>query len=281
MDLFYRTEEGNDYCMHTERFTISHLMPEEKTMTIHIHDFYEIYYSISGGKEFFISNKYYEIQPHDVFFIGPNENHHITQLENINHERINIAIHPKFLKYYSTPETPLATCFHNPTGRVINLPEEVRRRFEYLIKKIVNVKGLGADLLENMYLCEILILLQQCEADSEIKHLPNNGPTYTTAQAILQYINNHLTEEICLEQLSKEFFISQSYLCRLFKRYTGITINKYICARRISLATTLMNEGARPSDVFAQIGFKNYNNFFKTFVEIVGTSPKNYMKYNK
>lgn len=80
--------------------------------------------------------------------------------------------------------------------------------------------------------------------------------------------------------MSKEFFLSQSYLCRQFKKYTGVTINKYISARRISLATTLMNDGVSPSEVYEQVGFKNYNNFFKTFVDIVGTSPKNYLKYD-
>ncbi len=280
MELFYRKQEGNDYCMGTERFTISHLKPKETTLKIHLHDFYEIYYSISGGKEFFIGNDYYEIHPNDIFFICPNENHHITQFENVNHERINIAIHPNFIEQYSTPETPLVSCFESSDSRSLNLSVDFQKRFESLIKKIAGAKGFGTDLLENMYLCEILIMLQQCRTESGSQYLPTNDPNNATAQAILQYINNHLAEDINLDRLSKEFFISQSYLCRLFKRYTGITINKYISARRISLATALMNNGARPSDVFAEVGFKNYNNFFKTFVEIVGTSPKNYMKYN-
>ncbi len=112
------------------------------------------------------------------------------------------------------------------------------------------------------------------------RYRPRNDSSHTTAQAVLKYLNDHLTEELSLDRLSREFFLSPSYLCRLFKKYTGISINKYVAARRISLATTLMNNGVSPSEVYEQVGFNNYNNFFKTFVDIVGTSPKNYMKYD-
>lgn len=280
MELFYRKQEGNDYCMQTERFTISHLLPNESTLTIHIHDFYEIYYSLAGGKEFFISNNYYSIHPHDIFFIRPNENHHVTQLENTQHKRINIAIHPKFIQRYSTSETSLNSCFYQENNRVMNLPAEYQKRFEYLIKKIMNAKGFGADLLEDMYMCEILIMLQQCATNSDTMISPGNETGDATTQAVLQYINNHLCEALSLERLSRELYVSQSYLCRQFKRHTGITINKYISVRRISLATELMNRGIRPNNVYTQVGFNNYNNFFKTFTNIVGTSPNNYMKYH-
>lgn len=280
MELFYQKQIGNDCCSDTQRFTISYLMPEQETLSIHIHDFYEIYYSIAGGKEFFISDSYYEIHPHDVFFIYPNENHHITQMENIRHERINIAIHPKFIEQYSTSQTSLLACFQNSANRVTNLSVDAQKKFDYLIKKIAKTEGFGKDLLENLYLCEILIMLQKNGREAIVKQTPSNDPIFAMAQAVLHYINTHLEEDLPLERLAKEFFISQSYLCRIFKKYTGITINRYISARRISLAMSLMNEGVRPSDVCSQVGFKNYNNFFKTFVAVVGTSPKNYMKYS-
>ena len=66
--------------MKTKRFSISHLFTEEKTHKIHIHDCYEIYYSISGGKQFFIDNQYYNVSPGDLFVINQYESHYITAL---------------------------------------------------------------------------------------------------------------------------------------------------------------------------------------------------------
>ena len=41
-------------CERTRTFSIAHLYKEEKAMDMHIHDCYELYYSISGGKQFLI-----------------------------------------------------------------------------------------------------------------------------------------------------------------------------------------------------------------------------------
>lgn len=283
MKLFYTCEKGINACLQTERFTISHLMPSEKTMTIHIHNCYEIYYPIAGGKEIFIGNKYYQIHPNDVFWVCPNENHHVTQLDNIRHERINIAIHPKFLERYSTSSTPLADCFHPKCSQdiqVLNLSSDTQKQFQYLVQKISQFSGFGADLLEDLYMCKILIMLQNCRLDENTNQFYKIECSSSTVKAVLQYINEHLTDEISIQLLSKEFFVSPSYICRLFKKYTGITINKYISARRISLAIALINDGVSLSDVFLRVGFNNYNNFYKTFVAIVGTSPKKYINYD-
>lgn len=43
-------------CKLTRTFSIAHLYKEEKAMDMHIHDCYELYYSISGGKQF-LTNK--------------------------------------------------------------------------------------------------------------------------------------------------------------------------------------------------------------------------------
>ena len=49
-------------------------------MDIHIHDCYEIYYSISGGKQFLIDNRFYNFNPGDIFFINQYESHYISQI---------------------------------------------------------------------------------------------------------------------------------------------------------------------------------------------------------
>ena len=85
-------------CLENKYFSIAHLYKEEKTMSIHINECYEIYYSISGGKQFLIDNKFYDINPGDLFVINQFESHYISKIDKIVHERIVISIHPEFLK---------------------------------------------------------------------------------------------------------------------------------------------------------------------------------------
>ena len=102
-----------EHCLSTKTFAIAHLYKEEKAMDMHIHDCYELYYSISGGRQFLIDNRFYAIAPGDVFLINQYESHKLTQIDNSVHERIVLSIHPDYVKQISTPNTNLDYCFSN------------------------------------------------------------------------------------------------------------------------------------------------------------------------
>ena len=109
-----------EHCLASKTFAIARLYKEEKTMDMHIHDCYELYYSVSGGKQFLIDNKFYHISPGDLFIINQYESHKLTQIDSMVHERIVLSIHPDFFRSLSTPETDLGACFtkrpeHFPT----------------------------------------------------------------------------------------------------------------------------------------------------------------------
>ena len=93
---------------------------------------------------------------------------------------------------------------------------------------------------------------------------------------ILAYINQNIGQNITVEQLAANFFLSESYICRIFKQATGTTINKYITARRISIAKAHLNEGDSVGTAFEKSGFGDYSSFFKAFTKAVGVSPKKY-----
>ena len=50
-------------CKTSGTFAIAHLYKEEKAMDMHIHDCYEIYYSICGGKQFLIDTVFIRLLP--------------------------------------------------------------------------------------------------------------------------------------------------------------------------------------------------------------------------
>ena len=106
---------------------------------------------------------------------------------------------------------------------------------------------------------------------------------------ILTYINRHITEDLSLEDLSledlslellsKQFYLSSSYLCRIFKSNTGTTIHQYITAKRITLAKDLLTQRYSVTDACNMSGFKDYNGFLKSFVTAVGMPPKKYAQF--
>jgi AraC-like DNA-binding protein len=94
------------------------------------------------------------------------------------------------------------------------------------------------------------------------------------------YINQNISKETSLGEISSHFFISESYLCRIFKTATGMTINKYVTARRISIAKALLADNLSLNEVCEQCGYNNYSNFVKAFTKTVGISPKKYARYS-
>lgn len=277
-------KEAVENSINQRYFAIAHLYNEEKPMDVHIHDCHEIYFSISGGKQFLIDNKVYSIQPGDIFFINKYESHYLSQVDDSIHERIVISIHPDLLKQLSTPKTDLNHCFsYRVSGfsHRISLDKEVQQRFLYLIHKITSVSGYGSDILELTAFTELLVLLNKvflnkCQSDTIIS-------SYQYSQQvdeILDYLNQNIHHPITIEHLSKQFFLSESYICRIFKVATGTTINKYLTARRLSLAKSLLAEGMSVSEVCEKCGFNDYSNFLKAFSKAVGISPKKYAQYS-
>lgn len=267
--------------MDTKTFAVAHLYKEEKTMEMHIHDCYEIYYSISGGKQFLIDNKFYTITPGDVFVINQYESHYITQIEECVHERIVLSIYPDYVKELSKGDTDLNACFLNREpgfSHRISFTKEQQRDFLYLINKITKADDFAHEVIETAAFLELLVLLNKAyrKPSLELEKSKENVKYNPQVDEILGYINRNIANPLRIEDLADTFHLSDSYICRIFKAATGTTVSKYISARRISIAKSYLNEGLSVQETFEQTGFSDYSSFFKAFTKAVGISPKKY-----
>lgn len=272
-------KEATTACIVNKYFSIAHLTKEEKTMNMHIHDCYELYYSISGGKQFLIDNKLYTISPGELFVINQYETHHLTQIDQEIHERIVISIYPEFLTSLSTNQTDLAYCFTNHPNSFnhkLSLSSEYQKRFLYYVNKILSANDYGGDIIEKCAFQELMLFINTVYSQNIDDSLESTFQYNKQVNDILSYINNNIEHNITIEELANHFYLSTSYICRIFKATTGTTIVKYITARRISIAKTLLANGLSVTDTFLQCGFNDYSNFVRAFTKAVGISPKKY-----
>lgn len=279
-------------CLDTKTFAAAHLYNDEKTMSIHIHDCYEVYYSISGGKQFLIDNRFYDFQPGDIFFINQYESHYLSQIDRVTHERIVLSVYPDYLRRFSTDQTDLNCCFtqrDTSFGHRLSLSQEEKKRFLYYIHKLSEKKEFGQDLLEQTAFLELMVYLNRIfllRREEDRTQESRTGQRASAAHseqidAILSYVNRNLTEELTIGKLAAHFYLSSSYLCRIFKDETGTTINRYITAKRISCAKALLAEGYSVTETCGMCGFQDYSNFLKAFTKAVGISPKKYAMYEQ
>ncbi len=286
MKILNSCQQAIHDCLTSQTFAVAHLYNDEKPMNMHIHDSYEIYFSISGGKQFLIDNRFYSIQPGDLFFINQYETHHLTQIDSQIHERIIFSIYPDFLKSLSSEQTDLNHCFCSrplSIGHKLSLSEAEQRQLRYFVHRLSSVEGFGSDILNKSIFAEFMIFLNTIFINREntrasITKKEFSELHHTQTDRIISYINQNIRTSLTIDELSEYFSLSPSYLCRSFKSATGTTINKYITAKRITLAKSLLREGKSVNEACVLCGFNDYSNFLKSFTKAVGVSPKKYIQ---
>ena len=93
------------------------------------------------------------------------------------------------------------------------------------------------------------------------------------------YIDQNYTSKISLESVANQFNVNKSYLLRLFKENTGLTVNNYILQKRILMAKNELRFSNNTMDVIAEeCGLETANYFIRIFKKIEGMTPGEYRK---
>lgn len=93
-------------------------------------------------------------------------------------------------------------------------------------------------------------------------------------QNAIDYIEDHLTEEIDYEEVAKRSFSSSYHFQRIFGILCGYTLGEYIRLRRLSLAgVELANGRAKVIDVALKYGYDSPDSFAKAFRNFHGITP--------
>ena len=103
--------------------------------------------------------------------------------------------------------------------------------------------------------------------------------TFERCVRIMNYIHAHWREDISIEQLAAQEYVSAGYLSRFFKKFTGITFTEYLVDFRLQNACRDLE---RTTDTVTKIalanGFKNTNSFIKYFREKYEITPNRYRR---
>ena len=105
-------------------------------------------------------------------------------------------------------------------------------------------------------------------------HQPPRGAlSPRRAAAVLDYIEEHLTENIPLADLANAANLSQRHFCTAFRKSTGATPHSYVTTRRIERAKRLLAGTASLAEIALECGFASQQHFTTAFRRAVGTTP--------
>lgn len=95
-----------------------------------------------------------------------------------------------------------------------------------------------------------------------------------TINNAIEYMENHLTDDITLGDIAESVYISAFHFQRAFSMMTGISPAEYLRNRRLSQAgAELANGNERVIDIAMKYGYESSESFTKAFSRFHGFSP--------
>lgn len=251
---------------------------------LHHHDFYEVYFLLSGDVTYAIESRIYHVLPGDILIINPRELHQVyIKPDMAPYERYVLWIAPSLLQQLSTQQTDLCRCFDTARpnyGNMLHLPNEQRGIIQSLMEAICQETEhptFGSDLMHTNLLTSLLILVNRYAEQPSIATRGGSVSNRVVAQ-VINYINLHYEEPLSLDMLADRFFVSKYHLSHEFNKQMGTGLYQYIQKKRLLIARQLLAQGKKPVNVYSACGFGDYTAFFRAFRKVYGVSPKEYVQ---
>lgn len=245
----------------------------------HFHEEHEIYYLVSGERNFTINDHVIKIGKGDLVMLPSGAMHRTTYFANNNHERIALMfddeiiaeLYESFGKEYIM-EAFNSLCIHIPEGRRGYVEELLNR----MISEFEGIDELSEHLIR-AYMKELMLFILRCHKSGD------QGKEIDVVDEIIQnaakYIYENSEKNIGLNEIAEMFGMSSSYFSKKFKAVTGFGFKEYLIGVRIKHASQmLITTDKSITEIAITCGFNDSNYFGDAFRRIKGLSPNKYRK---
>ena len=250
--------------------------PQKGQIDLHYHEFCKLLLLRSGSGGYWVGGQRYALQAGDAVLIGSHCVHRPEFEPGVPYERIIIYISPEFLRRQSAPGWSLEEMFAAGSGPVLRPTEKEQRKIFTLaeqLEKELSADKFGRLVLANGLLLQLLARIGRSLHSQAALSPGPESPQNARVVEMLRYIDAHLAEDITIDGLSEEFFISKYHMMRLFRQETGQSIHSYLSDRRLLHARDLIARGFSATESCFRSGFRSYSSFTRAYAKRFGTTP--------
>lgn len=251
----------------------------------HFHDGYEMYFLMEGERYYFIDKETYRVEKGMVVLVKRNQIHKTSMAQSSYHDRILVhlrgEVFDSFLK--ANGLFSLEELFSRNYGVLGIRPDDwkiIEQQLLQICQELRQKRG-NYQMMVKMKMAEILLSLYRYRKTA--KFTQENQKVLTAkhqkVHEIADYLLNHCETNENLEELAARFYISKSYISRIFKEVTGFTINEYQNVSRVQQAKhLLLHSEYSVTEISERLGFESITYFERVFKKYVDVTPLKYRK---
>ena len=259
----------NDAALYAHHSLDSH--PQDFPM--HAHEMYEVYYFISGDCSYLVEGCEYALRSHDLLITRSAEAHKMILHSDAPYERIVIHFHPSLLEQIAPDGLLLRPFTARPLGmqNLYRSADGALPRWSTCFEILSRPAELAAQ--KRLHIIQCLLSILDSIAFSDAVSDTDAPQGANLACDLMNYVNEHLFEELSLHSISETFFLSPSQLNRLFRRASGSSCWSYIQIKRLLAARELLRQGQPATVVCETCGFHDYSTFYRAYRAHFGAAP--------
>lgn len=252
-----------------------------RPVSSHRHEHYEVYFFLSGSVHCLIDDKDYPLLSGDVCLIPPGIYHRpVFKDEKETYRRIVLWISEDYMSRLKSLYPGIDHCFTTACDQTQYLFRNDSGTAQILFTKLFDLleeyHSAGA-FHEQLLLCSTsAFLLQMNRIVSEYESPASYRKPKALFSQICDYIHSHIEEDLSLDVLAEQFYVSKYYIAHSFKENMGISTHQYILKQRLHASKSSILSGTPLSEVCSNFGFTNYTTFFRAFKKEFGISPRDF-----
>lgn len=259
-------------------------------LLLHQHDFYEINLVIDGKGTHYFNKQTLNTCTGDLFIIPPHIKHGYTNEHNL--KIFHTLLSPAFFKVYPMLKSlnGYKSLFDiEPSLRSTNINNFLhlsRQQSEEALNDIHACLNYSQNDMYDFNIQSAIIfqmLCKYCKYYTNFATPSSNYPTEKKYTAMIiyamEYIQKYFAENITIDKIANELFVSKTTLQRYFKQVANTSPMRYLLQQRINASKDMLISTNKPiSFIAVECGFFDTSHFIRTFKQHQGLSPTEFRK---
>lgn len=252
---------------------------DEKYVSTHIHQNVELFLLLEGTGVLTVDEDEMNMEKGDYCLININRRHEF----HARGEVLFVCLHINFnmLQRFIDLNRILFMC--NSKTLKVETAERIRKELNRIINCYFAKAGTSQIKLNTYYYRLLNILVSDCVIykDDE-RFLTRKQADQNRLNEIVNYVYSNYRNEISLNELADQLYLSNTYLSKYVKNHLGMNLTDYVNNVRLYYAVEeVLNTDKKMTHIALDNGFSNLTAFNKAFKHMYHMTPSEYREQNK